>query len=335
MTKKYDVVGIGNAIVDILTHVEDGFLADHKLAKGSMQLFDETDAAKLYETLGQAVECSGGSAANTIAGLASLGNKTAFIGKVKDDQLGRIFRHDITALGADFPTNSLPDGPATALCQVLVTPDAERTMCTYLGACVNLTEADIDEDTIKGSSITYLEGYLWDPEEAKKAFRKAIALAHDAGRKTSLSLSDPFCVDRHRDEFLSLTRDDIDILFANEEELLMLFDTQDLATALQAAKEHCEIAAITRGAHGCVIAANGETLEVSGRRVSNLVDTTGAGDLFAAGFLHGYVNGKNLATCGSMGNLIASEVITHMGARPDIDLKAFLAQNMGTSGEDL
>ncbi|MFC7048498.1 adenosine kinase [Emcibacter nanhaiensis] len=335
MTKKYEVVGIGNAIVDILTHVEDDFLAEHKLAKGSMQLFDEADAAKLYATLGQAIECSGGSAANTVAGLASLGHRTAFIGKVRDDQLGRIFRHDITALGTDFPAAHAEDGPATALCQVLVTPDAERTMCTYLGACVNLTEADIDDETIKGASITYLEGYLWDPEDAKNAFRKAIALAHEAGRKTSLSLSDPFCVDRHREEFLSLTRDDIDILFANEEELLMLFDTRDLATALAAAREHCEIAAVTRGAKGCVIAANGESIEVSGRQVSNLVDTTGAGDLFAAGFLHGYVTGEDLATCGSIGNLIASEVITHMGARPDIDLKAFLSQNMGTSEEDM
>ncbi|WP_321394478.1 adenosine kinase [Emcibacter sp.] len=333
MTKKYDVVGIGNAIVDILTHVEDGFLAEQKLAKGSMQLFDEAAAAELYEKLGQAIECSGGSAANTVAGLASMGSKSAFIGKVRDDQLGRIFRHDITSLGADFTTSNATWGPATALCQVLVTPDAERTMCTYLGACVNLTEEDIDEEMIRNASITYLEGYLWDPEEAKKAFRKAIAIAHDAGQKTSLSLSDPFCVDRHREEFLSLTRDDIDILFANEEELLMLFDTRDLNTALAAVKEHCEIAAITRGAKGCVVTYNSETIEVSGRRVSNLVDTTGAGDLFAAGFLHGYVSGADMATCGSMGNLIASEVISHMGARPDIDLKAFLDQNMGTSGE--
>ncbi|WP_417316996.1 adenosine kinase [Emcibacter sp.] len=334
MTQKYDVVGIGNAIVDILTHVEDSFLAERKLAKGSMQLFDEADAAKLYATLGQAIECSGGSAANTVAGLASLGSKTAFIGKVRDDQLGRIFRHDITALGAHFPTPNAVEGPATALCQVLVTPDAERTMCTYLGACVNLTEKDIDEETVRNASITYLEGYLWDPEEAKKAFRKAIAIAHEAGQKTSLSLSDPFCVDRHREEFLSLTREDIDILFANEEELLMLFDTRDLNSALEAVKEHCEIAAITRGAAGCIVTVNGETIEVSGRHVSNLVDTTGAGDLFAAGFLHGHVSGKDLATCGSMGNLIASEVISHLGARPDIDLKAFLAQNMDTSEED-
>ncbi|MEZ5758093.1 MAG: adenosine kinase [Emcibacteraceae bacterium] len=327
MAHKYDVLGIGNAIVDILIHVEDDFLKSENLVKGSMQLVNEQEAAAIYAKLGQCIECSGGSAANTIAGLASLGVNTSYIGKIRDDQLGLVFRHDIAALGTSFKTSSAPDGPATAHCLVLVTPDAERTMCTYLGACVNLTEADIDEDTVRSSKISYLEGYLWDPEPAKAAFRKAIKIAHDAGNKVSLSLSDPFCVDRHYEEFLHLVKDGVDILFANEDEIKMLYKTDNINEAAQLVQRDCDIAAITCGAAGCIVINQDEIGHVQGHRVEKLVDTTGAGDLFASGFLYGLTNGRSIGECGALGNLIAGEVITHLGARPDIDLKTFVEQN--------
>lgn len=328
MTYKFDVLGIGNAIVDILVHVEDDFLKAHDIPRGSMQLVDEETSDKLYDQLGTAIECSGGSAANTIAGLASLGSKTAYMGKTKDDQLGHVFDHDINSLGITFTTEKDNSGVSTARCLVMVSPDAERTMCTYLGACVNLTEKDIDADMVAGSAITYMEGYLWDPEHAKAAFRKAMSLAHNAGRKTSLSLSDSFCVGRHKQEFLHLAEHEIDILFANEDELLMLYDTSDITEAIKAVQQHCEVAAVTRGAKGCTIVSANEIIDINGYAVSNLVDTTGAGDLFAAGFLHGYSQGQDLTTCGRMGNLAASEVITHMGARPDVNLKQYMADNL-------
>ncbi len=328
MTHKFDVLGIGNAIVDILVNVEDDFLSTHEIPRGSMQLVDEETSNKLYDRLGTAIECSGGSAANTIAGLASLGSKTAYIGKIRDDQLGHVFDHDINSLGIEFTTEKDTSGVSTARCLVMVSPDAERTMCTYLGACVNLMEKDIDEDQVAGAAVTYMEGYLWDPEHAKAAFRKAMKLAHNAGRKTSISLSDSFCVGRHRQEFLHLAEHEIDILFANEEELLMLYDTRDISHALRAVQEHCEVAAITRGAAGCTIVSADEIIDINGYQVSDLVDTTGAGDLFAAGFLHGYTRQKDILTCGRMGNLVASEVITHMGARPDVNLEQYLANNL-------
>ncbi|MCF8473216.1 MAG: adenosine kinase [Emcibacter sp.] len=328
MTHKFDVVGIGNAIVDILVSVEDDFLSKHKIPRGSMQLVDEATSEKLYSELGQAIECSGGSAANTIAGLASLGSNAAYIGKIKDDQLGHVFDHDIKSLGVEFTTAKDTSGANTAHCLVMITPDAERTMCTYLGACVNLMEKDVDPDLIQNSAITYLEGYLWDPEHAKKAFRKAMTLAHNAGRKTSLTLSDSFCVDRHNAEFLHLAEHDIDILFANEQELLALYDCRDLNDAFKAVQKHCEVTAVTRSAKGCTIITADEIVDINGISVSNLVDTTGAGDLFAAGFLHGYAKGFDMRTCGRMGNITASEVITHMGARPDVNLKEYLANNL-------
>lgn len=328
MANKFDVLGIGNAIVDVLIHVEDDFLASENLNKGSMQLVSEEEAASIYAKLGQCIECSGGSAANTIAGLASMGASTSYIGKVRDDQLGNVFQHDIKALGTDYTTSAATDGPATAHCLVLVSPDAERTMCTYLGACGNLTEADIDEDTVKSSSISYLEGYLWDPEPAKAAFRKAIKIAHDAGNKVSLSLSDPFCVDRHHDEFLKLVKDGVDILFANEDEIKMLYGTDDVNEAARLVQQDCDIAAITCGASGCIVTNKDEIGHVQSRNVENLVDTTGAGDLFAAGFLYGLTNGKSIGECGAIGNLVAGEVITHLGARPDIDLKKFITENI-------
>lgn len=328
MPLKFDVLGIGNAIVDILVNVEDDFLSAHDIPRGSMQLVDEETSDRLYSKLGTAIECSGGSAANTIAGLASLGSKVAYIGKIKDDQLGRVFAHDINSLGITFTTEKDVSGVSTARCLVMVSPDAERTMCTYLGACVNLTEKDIDPDMVASAAVTYMEGYLWDPEHAKAAFRKAMTLAHNAGRKTSLSLSDSFCVSRYKQEFLHLAEHEIDILFANEDELLMLYDTQNFEEAVKAVQQHCEVAAITRSAKGCTIISADEIVEINGYLVNELVDTTGAGDLFAAGFLHGYSQNRDLRTCGRMGNLAASEVITHMGARPDVNLKQYLADNL-------
>ncbi len=328
MTNKFDVLGIGNAIVDILINVEDDFLSDHEIPRGSMQLVDDETSSMLYSKLGAAIECSGGSAANTIAGLASLGSNVAYIGKIKDDQMGRVFDHDINSLGISFNTEKDMSGVPTARCLVMVSPDAERTMCTYLGACVNLMEKDIDPEVVASAAITYMEGYLWDPEHAKAAFRKAMTLAHNAGRKTSLSLSDSFCVGRYKKEFLHLAEHEIDILFANEEELLMLYDTRDITEAVKAVQQHCEVAAITRGAKGCTIVSADEIIDINGYHISNLVDTTGAGDLFAAGFLHGYSQSLDLRTCGRIGNLAASEVITHMGARPDVDLKQYLATNL-------
>ncbi len=328
MTDKFDVLGIGNAIVDILVNVEDDFLVAHEIPRGSMQLVDEETSDRLYGQLGAAIECSGGSAANTIAGLASLGSRTAYIGKIKNDQLGRVFDHDINSLGITFTTEKDVSGVSTARCLVMVSPDAERTMCTYLGACVNLMEKDIDPDMVASAAITYMEGYLWDPEHAKAAFRKAMTLAHNAGRKTSLSLSDSFCVGRFKQEFLHLAEHEIDILFANEEELLMLYDTRKIEDAIKAVQEHCEVAAITRGAKGCTVVSANEVIDIKVSQLNNLVDTTGAGDLFAAGFLHGYSQNLDLETCGRMGNLTASEVITHMGARPDVDLKQYLADNL-------
>ena len=327
MTNKYDVLAIGNAIVDILTHVDADFLESENLIKGSMALIDEERSNDLYKKLGQCVECSGGSAGNTIAGLASMGSRAAYMGKLKKDQFGAIFKHDIKSLGINFETNPAEDGPATAHCLVLVTPDAERTMCTYLGACVNLSEDDIDEEIVRSSDIIYLEGYLWDPEPAKTAFRKAISIAHAAGNKVAFSLSDPFCVSRHREDFLSLAKDGIDILFANEDEIKMLYGTDDLNEAALLAQKDCDMVAITCGAKGCIVTNKNEIGHVQGRNIENLVDTTGAGDLFAAGFLHGVISNKTIGQCGALGNLVAGEVITHMGARPDIDLKEFIAKN--------
>lgn len=327
MANKYDVLGIGNAIVDVLTHVTDDFLMAGKMTKGSMMLVSEPEAASIYDKLGQCIECSGGSAANTIAGLASMGSRTSYMGKIKDDQLGAVFQHDITSLGAHFGTSIAEAGPSTAHCLVLVTPDAERTMCTYLGACINLTEDDIDEQTVRDANIIYLEGYLWDPEPAKDAFRKAIKIAHDAGNKVALTLSDPFCVDRHHAEFLALVKDGVDILFANEDEIKMLYGTNDVNEAALQVQQDCDIAAITLSAKGCIVTNADEIGHVQGRNVEKLVDTTGAGDLYAAGFLHALTNGRSIGECGALGNLVAAEVITHMGARPDIDLKKFVEDN--------
>jgi len=325
---RFDVTGIGNAIVDVLAHADDGFLVTEGLTKGAMALIEAEEARRLYEKIGAAIECSGGSAANTIAGLASLGGAGGFIGKVHDDQLGEVFRHDIQALGVVFDCAPTTDGPSTATSMILVTPDAQRTMLTFLGACVDLGPDDVDEDLIAASKITYLEGYLWDRPSAKEAFLKAADAAHRAGRKVSLSLSDPFCVDRHRDEFLDLVERHVDILFANEEEILSLYQTGDFDTALGHVRGHCEIAALTRSEKGSVIVNGEDVYVVEADPVDTLTDTTGAGDAYAAGFLHGVTTGRDLATCGRIGGICAGEVISHLGARPSVSLKKLVGEKL-------
>lgn len=311
----YDVAGIGNAIVDVLCFAPDETVAGHGLAKGSMQLVEESRARELYALMGQTTECSGGSVANSLAGLASLGARTAFIGKVRADQLGTIFTHDMHAVGTHFNTRPLEIGPATANCLVYVTPDAQRTMATYIGACSHVSETDIDETIIENAGITYIEGYLWDMENAKAAIRKAIHIAHEAGRRVAFTLSDTFCVDRHREEFLSLIENDIDILFANEAEIKALYQTDHLQTALTRVQGKCDVVAVTRSEKGSMVITDGAMEELPTEIVQNVVDTTGAGDLYAAGFLFGMSRGWKLAACAQLGNRCAGEIITQLGAR--------------------
>jgi len=326
----YDVLGIGNAMVDVIVHTDDGFLNDNNLIKGAMSLIDAETAQELYKISGPAIECSGGSAGNTISCLASLGSKAAYVGKVFDDQLGRVFAHDIRSLGVHFDTAPAVTGPATATCLVMVTPDAERTMQTFLGACVGLGPDDIDEEIVAASHVTYMEGYLWDPEDAKAAFLKAAAIAHGAGREVSLSLSDPFCVDRHRDEFRELVSNHVDILFANEDEIISLYQTASFDEALQAVRGECKIAALTRSDKGSVIVQGNEVHVVDAEPVDHVADTTGAGDAYAAGFLHGYVAGKDLSTSARLGGICAAEVISHVGARAQVNLKDLVAEKLGS-----
>ena len=323
-----DVVGIGNAIVDVLSPTDDAFLERESLAKGAMTLIDGARAESLYAAMGPAREVSGGSAANTMAGLAALGGKGAFIGKVRNDQLGGIFRHDIRASGVAFDTPAATNGPPTARCLVFVTPDAQRTMSTYLGACIDLGPDDLDPDLLQRAKIVYLEGYLWDPPRAKEAFLKAAQLAHGAGRKVALSLSDPFCVERHRAEFRDLVDNHVDLLFANEQELCSLYQVEAFNEALQAARGSCELAALTRSEKGAVICQGEEIHVVDAEPVERVVDTTGAGDLFAGGFLHGYAQGRSLYDCGRIGAIAAAEVISHIGARPEVSLAGRVAERM-------
>ncbi len=325
---RYDILGIGNAIVDIIARTPDAFLADHALTKGTMALIAEAPAEALLEAMGDTTVVSGGSAANTVIGAASLGCRAAFVGKVRNDHLGDLFTDDIRRAGVDFPIPHAPEGPATARCFVLVTPDGQRTMNTFLGACQNLTEADIDADTVRASRITYLEGYLWDPPAAKEAFIKAAALAHGAGRQVALSLSDAFCVNRYRPEFLNLLRDGtVDILFANEAELASLFDEPDFDAAIALLRRENVLAAVTRGEHGCVVVSPDGVHAVPAAPIETLIDTTGAGDLFAAGFVTGLVRGLGHAESARLGALAAAEIIQHIGARPKVDLKALARAN--------
>jgi sugar/nucleoside kinase (ribokinase family) len=315
-----DVVGIGNAMVDVLSHAEDGFLARQGLVKGTMHLVDEPRAREIYDAMGPGVEMSGGSAANTVVGVASFGGRAHYVGKVRDDQLGEVFGHDLRATGVGYDTPRAIEGPPTGRCLILVTPDAQRTMSTFLGASVRLGPGDIDRGLITRAKILYLEGYLFDPPEAQEAFRTAAAIAHAAGRKVSLTLSDPFCVGRHRAAFLDLVERHVDILFANEAEICALYEVSDFDAALARVRGHCQVAALTRSAKGSVIVADGRLHTVSAHLVDAVVDTTGAGDLYAAGVLYGLSQGLDLPTCGRLGSLAAAEVITHVGARPMVPL---------------
>ncbi|MEA1649589.1 adenosine kinase [Nitrospirillum sp. BR 11164] len=324
MTAELDVVGIGNAIVDVITQTTDVFLADNRLDKNSMRLIDTAEAEALYAKMGQGMEMSGGSAGNTMAGIAMLGGKGAFIGKVAGDQLGQVYRHDIEAVGSRFVTTDLADGTPTGRCLILVTPDAARTMNTYLGAAVRLTPADIDEALIASAQVTYMEGYLWDPPAAKEAFLKAASAAHGASRKVSLSLSDAFCVNRHLDSFRDLVAGHVDVLFANEAEITALYGT-DFDQAVQAVRGQVAVAALTRSEKGAVIVTPDEIVTVPAAPVAKVVDTTGAGDLFASGFLYGYTRGRDMAACGAMGAVCAAEIISHYGARSQADLRQLVA----------
>ena len=322
----FDVVGIGNAIVDVIAHTEEEFLAREGLVKGTMTLIDADRAEALYQMMGPAIESSGGSAGNTMAGLASLGGCGAYIGKVRDDLLGQVFRHDITAIGVRFDTPAATSGPGTARCLILVTSDGQRTMNTYLGACVDLGPADIDPEIISASQVTYLEGFLFDPPQAQEAFRKAAAIAHAAGRRVALSLSDPFCVGRHRAAFRDLVEEHVDILFANEAEICSLYETDDFAAAAAAVRGRVAIAALTRSAAGSVVLTNGAEHKVDAAPIARVVDTTGAGDLYASGFLYGLTRGLPLPTCGKLGSLCAAEIISHFGGRPEAKLSDLVAK---------
>jgi sugar/nucleoside kinase (ribokinase family) len=323
--KPLDLVGIGNAIVDVIARADDRFLTSEGLAKGAMTLIDEARGEALYARMGAGTESSGGSAANTIAGFASFGGKAGFIGKVRADQLGQVFRHDIESLGVAYRTPAAVDGPSTARCLIMVTPDAQRTMATYLGISTALGPEDLDRAAIADAAIVYLEGYLWDPPQAKAAFVEAAKLAHDSGGQVALSLSDVFCIERHRADFRSLVEGHVDILFANEAELMALTQLASFDEAVAAIRGKCKVAAVTRSEHGSVVLAGSAMVKVAAEPVDKVVDTTGAGDLYAAGFLFGLTRGLDLEGCGRLGSLAAAEVIAHVGARPQISLKALAA----------
>jgi adenosine kinase len=325
---KYDVLAIGNAIFDVLVQTDEGFLAQHGMIKGGMTLIDEARALAIYNAMGPAVEMSGGSAANTIVGIANLGARAAYVGKVKDDQIGRLYSHDIRAAHVAFETRPASEGPATGCSYILVTPDGERTMNTYLGAAQDLTPADVDPAQIAASAMVYLEGYLWDPKQAKEAFLKASTIAHGAGRQVALTLSDSFCVDRYRGEFLELMRSGtVDVIFANEAELHSLYQTSDFDTALKQLAEDVKLGVVTRSDKGCIVAAGDTITAVPAFPIDKMVDTTGAGDLFAAGFLFGLVRGAGHENAGRLGALAAAEVIQHIGARPQTSLKVLAQAN--------
>jgi sugar/nucleoside kinase (ribokinase family) len=312
----YDLCAIGNALVDIIVSTDDEFLRKHSVAKGAMTLVDDKTASELYAHSGSAVEMSsGGSAANTLAGVASLGGNAAFMGKVGGDQFGDVFAHDLRAQNIVFSSPVSPDLP-TGRCLILVTPDAQRSMSTYLGAAVEFGTEDIDAQLVQHSSITYLEGYLFDKEPAKQAFLKASKLSHDAGKKMALTLSDTFCVMRHREAFLDLVRNQVDILFANENEIQTLYETKDLNAAIKAVRAHTDIAVVTLGSKGALVVSGENTYEIPPHPVASVIDTTGAGDLFAAGFLYGHTHGKALAESARIGAIAAAEVISHYGPRP-------------------
>lgn len=329
----FDVCAIGNAIVDIITETDDAFLDKNHIAKGVMTLVDEARADFLYSRIGPAIEMSGGSAANTVAGIANMGGTAAYIGKLRNDQLGAIFRHDLRSLGVHFATPPSTDGPSSARCLILVTSDAQRSMNTYLGACVNLTESDVDDALIRQCKITYLEGYLFDKPPAQAALLRACKIARGSGRQTALTLSDPFCVERHRDAFRALVKNNVDILFANEHELVSLYQTSSFEEAMAMADQECPLVIGTRSEAGAIIAHNKELIKIAAENVPHVVDTTGAGDLFAAGFLYGLTRGLDLPVCGRLGAIAAAEIISHYGPRPQRSLKDLVAQKLGNLGK--
>jgi sugar/nucleoside kinase (ribokinase family) len=326
---RFDVVGIGNAIIDVLAHADDAFLARHSLPKGGMTLVAAEQAERLHGLLGESTQCSGGSAANTVAGLASLGGRGAYLGKVADDHLGRTFSDGMRATGVHYATPPLTNGVPTARSLIIVTPDAQRTMQTCLGASVAFAPEDVDEETIRSGRVTYLEGYLWDPPPAKQAFLRAARIAHDAGRQVALTLSDAFCVDRHRDSFLELVESHVDLLFANEAEIVSLYRARSFEEAVERVRSHCRVVALTRGEKGSLVAADGEIHEVRATPVESVIDTTGAGDLYAAGFLYGYTRDLDLATCGRLGAVAASRIIAQMGARSASPLEPLVREHLG------
>ena len=328
MVADLDVVCIGNAIVDVLVQADDATVERLGLDKGIMTLIEANQAHDLYERMGPAIEASGGSASNTAAGIASLGGLSAYIGKVRNDQLGGIFTHDIRASGVHFDTTAATDGPPTARCLIFITPDAQRTMNTYLGACVNLGPQDIDPGLVERAKVTYMEGYLWDRPEAKQAFLKAAEIAHGAARQVSLTLSDPFCVERHRDSFRDLVRGHIDVLFANEEEITSFYQVGGFDDALQHVRADCAVAALTRSEKGSIIVAGDEIHVIDAEPVMRLADTTGAGDQYAAGFLYGLTHGHDLATAGRIAAIAAAEVIGHIGPRPLVPLGDLVAKTL-------
>jgi sugar/nucleoside kinase (ribokinase family) len=315
------VVGIGNALVDVISHHEELFLRRQALVKGSMTLIDAERALELHGALGSAIEMSGGSAANTMTGVASFGGRAAYIGKVAADPLGEAFGHDLHAVGVAFPNRPAPAELPTGRCLIVVTPDGERTMNTFLGVSSLLTPQDVSTEVVAAGRVLYMEGYLYDRAEAKAAFRKAAGVAHRAGHKVSLTLSDSFCVDRHRDDFLALVRDEVDILFANRDELCALYEVDDFEVAVAAVRGHCEIAAVTIGADGSLVITSDDILHVKAEPVADVVDTTGAGDLYAAGFLYGLTQDQSLHECARLGSIAAAEVISHVGARPLVSLR--------------
>ncbi|MEB3242599.1 MAG: adenosine kinase [Cyanobacteriota bacterium] len=327
--KPFDVVGIGNAIVDVLVQTDDAFLDNHGLLKGTMALVDQAQAEALYAGLGPGMETSGGSAANTLAGLAQLGGKAGFIGRVRNDQLGDIFAHDIRSVGAHYTTPAATAGPSTARCLILVTPDAQRTMCTYLGASVNLHPDDLDLDLVRQAKVLYLEGYLWDSDEAKEAFIAAAEVMRASGGQVALSLSDAFCVDRHRESFQHLVDGHVDLLFANEMEITSLYKANSFEEAAEQVRGRCQVAALTRSASGSLVLSADQSLPIAPYQLGELVDTTGAGDLYAAGFLYGYTRGESLERCGRLGSLCAGQVVTQLGPRPQASLPELVKRHLG------
>ncbi len=322
-----DILAIGNALVDVIATAEPAFLSAHAIPKGSMRLIAADEAERLYALMGSGREVSGGSAANTVAGIAAMGGAPAFIGRVAADQLGEVFAHDIRAAGVAFDVPAMVDGPPTGRCLIVVTPDGDRTMSTYLGACQEVGETDIDAGTVAAAKILYLEGYLWDPPLPRAAMRKAISVARASGTKVAFTLSDVFCVVNHRDDFRALLAE-VDVMFGNEAEVLSLYQTTDLNAAMTELARHAAVSVVTRSAHGAVVVAGGERIEVPAEPVARVVDTTGAGDLFAAGFLHGLAQGRALADCARMGGIAAAEIISHYGARSEADLKALIAARL-------